>query len=108
MVQDELVATIEQSAVGLEQFASDRNNGELLLSCIDGIRQIRGTLSLIQLKGVDLLAEELVEHITGITVGEDPKTDRKVELLTSAFFILPRYLEYCTQTFRSMAVLLIH
>lgn len=107
MVQDELVATIEQSAVGLEQFASDRNNGELLQSCIDGIRQIRGTLSLIQLKGVDLLAEELVEHITEITLGEDPKTDRKLELLTSAFFILPRYLEYCTQTSRSMAVLLI-
>lgn len=107
MVQDELVATIEQSAVGLEQFANDRNNGELLQNCIDGIKQIRGTLSLIQLKGVDLLAEELVEHITEITLGEEPKTNRKLELLTSAFFILPRYLEYCTQTSRSMAMLLI-
>ena len=90
MVQDELVATIEQSAVGLEQFANDRNNGELLQNCIDGIKQIRGTLSLIQLKGVDLLAEELVEHITEITLGEEPKTNRKLELLTSAFFILPQ------------------
>ncbi|ARU26454.1 pilus assembly protein [Cellvibrio sp. PSBB006] len=107
MVQDELVATIEQSAVGLEQFANDRNNGELLQNCIDGIKQIRGTLSLIQLKGVDLLAEELVEHITEITLGEETKTNRKLELLTSAFFILPRYLEYCTQTSRSMAMLLI-
>ena len=43
MVQDELVATIEQSAVGLEQFANDRNNGELLQNCIDGIKHIRGT-----------------------------------------------------------------
>lgn len=107
MVQDELVATIEQSAVGLEQFSNDRNNGELLQNCIDGIKQIRGTLSLIQLRGVDLLAEELVEHITEITLDEEPKTDRKLELLTSAFFILPRYLEYCTQTSRSMAMLLI-
>lgn len=107
MVQDELVATIEQSAIRLEQFAGDRNNGELLQNCIDGIKQIRGTLSLIQLKGVDMLASELVEHITDITLGEEEKTNRKLELLTSAFFILPRYLEYCTQTSRSMAMLLI-
>src|SRR5690606_36020025 len=91
----------------LEQFTHDRANGELLQECIDGIRQIRGTLNLIQLKGVDLLAEELLEHITDITLDAAPKNDRKLELLTSAFFILPRYLEYCTQTSRSMAVLLI-
>lgn len=107
MVQDELVATIEQSAARLEQFAQDRNNGELLQNCIDGIKQIRGTLSLIQLKGLDLLADELVTHITDITLGEDPKTDAKLELLTASFFILPRYLEYCVQTARSMAMLLI-
>ena len=57
MVQDELVATIEQSAIRLEQFSQDRNNGELLQNCIDGIKQIRGILSLIQLRGVDLLAD---------------------------------------------------
>lgn len=107
MVQDELVATIEQSAVRLEQFAQDRNNGELLQNCIDGIKQIRGILSLIQLKGVDLLADELATHITDITLGEDEKTDAKLELLTASFFILPRYLEYCTQTTRSMPMLLI-
>lgn len=107
MVHDELVATIEQSAVRLEQFAQDRNNGELLQNCIDGIKQIRGILSLIQLRGVDLLADELATHITDITLGEDEKTDAKLELLTASFFILPRYLEYCTQTARSMAMLLI-
>jgi hypothetical protein len=107
MVQDELVATIEQAAMRLEQFTNDRANGELLQDCIDGVKQIRGTLSLIQLKGVDLLADELVEHITDITLDAAPKNDRKLELLTSAFFILPRYLEYCTQTSRSMAMLLI-
>lgn len=107
MVQDELVATIEQSAVRLEQFTHDRANGELLQDCIDGVKQIRGTLNLIQLRGVDLLADELVEQITDITLDAEPKNDRKLELLTSAFFILPRYLEYCTQTSRSMAMLLI-
>jgi len=107
MVHDELLATIEQSAIRLEQFASDRSNGELLQNCIEGIKQIRGTLSLIQLKGVDLLADELLEHINDITLGDDPTTDKRLELLTSAFFMLPRYLEFCLQTSRSMALLLI-
>jgi hypothetical protein len=107
MVHDELIATIEQSAIRLEQFSLDRTNGELLQNCIDGIKQIRGILSLIQLKGIDLLAEELVEHINDITLGDDLVIDRKLELLTSAFFMLPRYLEFCTQTARSMALLLI-
>ncbi len=107
MVQDELVATIEESAMRLEQFTNDRANGELLQNCIDGIKQIRGILNLIQLKGVDLLADELVEHVTDITLDAAPKNDRKLELLSTAFFILPRYLEYCTQSSRSMAMLLI-
>lgn len=107
MVQDELVATIEQSAVRLEQFAHERNNGELLQSCIDGVKQIRGTLSLIQLRGLDELADELVTQILDITLGEDSSTDAKLDVLTTSFFVLPRYLEYCVQTGRSMAVLLI-
>ena len=107
MVHDELLATIEQSALRLEQFASDRTNGELLQNCIEGVRQIRGTLSLIQLKGVDLLADELLEHINDITLGDNPNTDKRLDLLTSAFFMLPRYLEFCLQTSRSMALLLI-
>lgn len=107
MVHDELLATIEQSALRLEQFSTDRTNGELLQSCIEGIKQIRGTLSLIQLKGVDLLADELLEHINDITLGEDPNTNKRLDLLTTAFFMLPRYLEFCLQTSRSMALLLI-
>lgn len=107
MVQDQLVATIEEAAVNLEQFAADRNNGELLQKCIDGIKQISGTLNLLQLRGVDVLAQELVEQITDIPLGEEQDIDRQLDLLTSAFFILPRYLEYCLQTSRSMAVLLI-
>src|SRR5690606_14375796 len=74
---------------------------------IEGVKQIRGTLSLIQLKGVDLLADELLEHINDITLGEDPNTDKRLDLLTTAFFMLPRYLEFCLQTARSMALLLI-
>lgn len=107
LVHNELVATIESAAGRLEQFAADPNNGELLQYCIDDIKQIRGTLNLLQLRGVDMLADELVEHITDIPLGEASTCLPKLEKITSVFFILPRYLEYCTQTGRSMAVLLI-
>lgn len=107
LVQNELVTTIESAANRLERFASDSNDGELLQNCIDDIKQIRGTLNLLQLRGVDTLAGELVEHITDIPLGDGATTHEKLERITSVFFILPRYLEYCTQTGRSMAVLLI-
>lgn len=107
MVQDELVATIERSAQRLEQYTQDRNNAELLQDCMDGIRQVRGTLSLIQMRGVDLLADELLEHISAMAVDGSKANERNLELLGSAFFVLPRYLEYCAQTSRSMAMLLI-
>lgn len=107
MVHDELIATIEQSASYLEQFSQDRDNAELLQSCIDAIRQIRGTLHLIELRGVDLLADELLQHITNITLGEDIGTQKKLDQITSNFFTIPRYLEYCTQVSHALPSLLL-
>ncbi|WP_198411194.1 pilus assembly protein [Marinimicrobium alkaliphilum] len=106
LVQDELVATIEQAANRLEQFSRDRNNAELLQACIDYIKQIKGTLSLLQMRGVDVLADELVAHTTEFTLGDD-SIDSELELISTAFFILPRYFEYCLQSARSMPVVLL-
>lgn len=105
LVRNELVATIEQAANKLEQFAADRENGELLQNCIETIQQISGTLSLIQLQGADLLAQELLELASDITLGDD--IENQLSVLTNSFFILPRYLEYAQQTRRSLPVLLI-
>lgn len=106
MVHDELLATIEQSAIRLEQYSQDRNNMELLQSCMEGVRQIRGTLSLIQLKGADLLAEEILEQLNKIAKSNSP-TEKDLELITGAFFLLPRYLEFCLQSSKSVPILLI-
>lgn len=106
LVHDELVATIEQSASKLEQFVADMNNAELLQNSIDGIKQISGTLALLQLHGADLFAKELLALANSITVGDNDVEDR-LQALTSAFFILPRYLEYTIQTKRGMPLLLL-
>lgn len=98
LVHDELLASIEQAAAKLEQFAADRNDAALLQECIDGIAQISGTLNLIQLHGADLLASELQLLINEMTVGESGDDDKRLGTLTNTFFILPRYLEYVTHS----------
>ncbi|MBB3168169.1 pilus assembly protein [Simiduia aestuariiviva] len=107
LVREELLSTIEASASKLEQFVADRENGDLLQGCIDGIKQISGTLSVVQLKGADLLAQEILALAQEITTGQNDEADQFISTLTSSFFILPRYLEYVLQTKRNMPVLLI-
>lgn len=107
LVRGELVAEVEDSASKLERFVADRDNAELLQGCIEGIEKISGTLSLIQLYGADLLAEELLALAKDITPGQNDKVDQQLDILSSGFFILPRYLEYVQQTRRGLPVLLI-
>lgn len=107
MVHDELIATIEQAALSLEQFAQDGDNADLLQSCIESIQQIRGTLNLIQLRGINLLADEILQHITDITLGEKIANYSRLDQITTSFFVLPRYLEYCTQSGQGMPSLLL-
>ena len=107
LVRDELLTTIEASAAKLEQFVADRDNGDLLQGCIDGIKQISGTLSVVQLKGADLLAQEILALAQEITTGVNSEADDYISTLTSSFFILPRYLEYVQQTKRNLPVLLV-
>lgn len=106
LVHDELVATIEQAAGKLEQFVADMNDAELLQASVDGLQQISGTLTLLQLHGADLLAKELLALSSSITV-DDSDIEKRLSVLTSAFFILPRYLEYTIQTRRGMPILLL-
>jgi hypothetical protein len=106
LVHDELVSTIEQAAGKLERFVADMSDAELLQSCIEGLQQIRGTLSLLQLHGAELLAREALALANGITVG-DESAEQRLSVLTSAFFVIPRYIEYTIQTRRAVPALLI-
>lgn len=110
LVADELVLTIEQAAGQLEEFSTTPANSEPLDTCIELIEQIRGTLRLIQLHGADLLAEEILivtKELKSPTDESAPPQEQTLGVLSSAFFILPRYLEYTQQTRRGMPILLI-
>lgn len=107
IVHDELVATIETSAAKLEQYAADRTKREALEECQQLLRQASGVFRLIQLQGADLLSDEMADLLGSLQEGDDSKFEAQLGVLTSAFFVLPQYLEYVIQRRRCLPVLLI-
>ena len=109
MVRNELVATIEAAAGDLEKFVeSGQEDGPSLQLCIDGVKQIVGTLTLIQLPEAALLSEELFSVTNEISPGNNgAKFESKLEVISSTFFVLSRYLEYVQQVEKQTPVLLI-
>ena len=109
MVRNELVATIETAAGDIEKFLeSGQEDGTSLQSCIDGVKQIVGTLKLIQFPEAVLLSEELLAATNEIAPGNNGvKFESKLEVISSTFFVLSRYLEYVQQVEKRTPVLLI-
>ena len=108
MVRDELVATIEDSARNLERYVISTDDSESLKKCIKGISQITGILSLIEFYGAKLLAEELLANAADIAEeASQSLAERRLEVVSSSFFVLTRYLEYVQQSEHRAPVLLI-
>lgn len=108
MVRDELVATIDESARNLEMFVEQQEDSDALQTCVNGIRQIVGILRLIQFRGACLLAEELLATANEISPGNaGADYNNRLEVISSTFFVLTRYLEYVQQVERKVPVLLI-
>ncbi len=108
MVHPELVVTIEQATEQLEQYIAQAEDSVLLQDFVASMTQVNGTLNLIQLKGVDKLAQEIVALARHIDDAEANKSDEgHLSLLARSIFILPRYLEYLLHTQSQMPVLLV-
>ncbi len=108
LVRDELVATIEEAARNLEKFVNSQEDGEALQASVECMGQITGTLRLIEFRGAELLAQELLATANEISPGNNgSKFERCLEVVSSTFFVLTRYLEFVQQTERKVPVLLI-
>ncbi len=93
LVRDELFATMEEAEQSLEHFIIDRNNGGLLQQAVENLKQVRGTLNLIELTGAELLAQEVLQLATDIPVGAGEDRDVQLAALSNALYVLRRYLE---------------
>lgn len=93
LVRDELFLTMEQTESLLEQFIAERNNGSYLQQAVESLQQIRGTLNLIELAGAELLAQELFQQANDIPTGAGEERNTQLAALSTALYVLRRYLE---------------
>ncbi|TWI53170.1 hypothetical protein IQ22_03017 [Pseudomonas duriflava] len=93
LVRDELFATIEQAEQNLERFILERHCSSLLQRAVECIHQIRGALSLIELTGAELLAQEAFDLVMDIPAGAGGERDEHLMALCHALHVLRRYLE---------------
>ena len=107
LIQDELMATIDNASTHLETFISDRHNLKVLEDCIASLQQIRGSLDVIQLYGACELAGDILSTATQIDTESADQLDDKLSALTKGFFVLSCYFEYTQQHEIGMPVLLI-
>ncbi|MET1080139.1 MAG: ferrous iron transporter B [Pseudomonas sp.] len=93
LVRDELFATMEEAESSLEHFIAERHNGSLLQQAVENLKQVRGTLNLIELAGAELLAQEVLDQATDIPAGAGEERDIQLSALSNALHVLRRYLE---------------
>ncbi|MBQ0742677.1 MAG: ferrous iron transporter B [Pseudomonas sp.] len=79
----------------LQQFLEDRHNGSLLQQAIEGLQQLRGTLTLIELRGAALLLAEMIALATDIPEHDGTDRNEPLSALCDSLFLLERYLQQC-------------
>ncbi|WP_052185339.1 hypothetical protein [Halopseudomonas pelagia] len=79
----------------LQQFLEDRHNGSLLQQAIEGLQQLRGTLTLIELRGAALLLAEMIALATDIPEHDGTDRNEPLSALCDGLFLLERYLQQC-------------
>ena len=107
LVRDELFATMEEAETHLEHFIEDRHNSALLQQAIEALKQIRGTLTVVELIGAELLADQMLELANDIPSGVSQDRDEQLAALNNALHVLKRYIEGISNSRQEMPELLL-
>jgi hypothetical protein len=94
MVAEELGKTLQQATNDFETYLSERHNLALLEQCEADMRQVGGTLRLLQIPGAALIADEMRALCLSIISNTEAVPEGQFNALSTAFFVLPRYLEF--------------
>ncbi len=94
LVSDELNKTLQQATHVFESYLAERHDLDLIRQCEAEMRQIGGTLRLLEIPGAALLADEMRDLCAAVVDDEGESIEAKLNVLSTAFFILPRYLEF--------------
>lgn len=94
VVKDEIVRTLELIAQELESYYEEEKDSEKLSTCSELLHQIQGSLQVLNIGGLEQLADEMRELTLAIKNGSVLQESSAFELLLGATLFLPRYLEY--------------
>lgn len=99
LVEEELGHTLAEASDKFESFLSERHNLDLLEQSSQAMQQVAGTLDLLQVPGAALLAAEIHQLLQYILSDDhaDNLSDTTLSDLSSALFVLPKYLEFIAQ-----------
>src|SRR5690554_6634053 len=97
LVKNEIEQTIRHAETSLERFQENRESGEDLQNCVDYLNQLRGIFVLVELRGGTLLCKEAVAVANDVPVGASNDKNILLTTLSTALFILRRYVEYYHQ-----------
>ncbi|APZ44215.1 Hpt domain-containing protein [Acidihalobacter ferrooxydans] len=93
-VKPELDALLDRARQSLEAYVEEQSRHDLLAAVAQVLRQVRGTLQVVDLAGAVMLAEEM-ELLADELVAERIKSrDDALGVLSTAVLQLPDYLEY--------------
>ncbi len=94
LVLQELSSSLSEVEDLLQRFLEDRHNGGLLQQAIEGLQQLRGTLTLIELRGAGLLLDEMIALATDIPEHDAGQHNDALSALCDSLFELDRFLEF--------------
>lgn len=94
LVKNEIEQTIRHAEKSLARFQENRESEEDLQNCLDCLIQLRGTFTLVELRGGSSLCKEAVKTCEQVAVGAATDKNTLLTALIKALFILRRYTEY--------------
>ena len=107
LVETELNNTVQQATNVFETFLAERHDLQLLEHCETDLRQIGGTLRLIEIRGAALIADEMRALCHSVLNNTEALPDAQLNALSTAFFVLPRYLEFVQSRAEDIPILAI-
>jgi chemosensory pili system protein ChpA (sensor histidine kinase/response regulator) len=91
-VGKEIDKSLGEARAALEEYAEGSREPDLVETCIDRLRTVRGTLLMIELHGAAMFAEELDAVARNLRESRGERTNQACEALMSGLVALPDYL----------------
>ena len=93
-VKNELDAVLSQASKSLAHYLESDRDADQLVEVKEALRQVSGTLQMVELYGAAMLVTEAVELIQALADGSAKNQEDALEILMRAMLQLPDYLEH--------------